>query len=154
MIRKMFGMEQANISVETSIDHARYLMFGYSNGTSQGVTVLNQDQVWTSFDHVKNGIRNSGGTAEELTGWDNLDRSLAAGKPVINYGTLTNAWRGQFPSRVGSGSGGHWNAILGKTSDGKYIVADPMHEGGTVAMTKTQLSVFNANPLFIAFARR
>jgi hypothetical protein len=154
MIRKMFGMEQANISVETSIDHARYLMFGYSNGTSQGVTVLNQDQVWTSFDHVKNGIRNSGGTAEELTGWDNLDRSLAAGKPVINYGTLTNAWRGQFPSRVGSGSGGHWNAILGKTSDGKYIVADPMHEGGTVAMTKTQLSVFNANPLFIAFARK
>jgi len=151
MIRKMFGMEQANISVETSIDHARYLMFGYSNGTSQGVTVLNQDQVWTSFDHVKNGIRNSGGTAEELTGWDNLDRSLAAGKPVINYGTLTNAWRGQFPSRVGSGSGGHWNAILGKTSDGKYIVADPMHEGGTVAMTKTQLSVFNANPLFIAW---
>jgi uncharacterized protein with LGFP repeats len=154
MIRKMFGMEQANISVETSIDHARYLMFGYSNGTSQGVTVLNQDQVWTSFDNVKNGIRNSGGTAEELTGWDNLDRSLAAGKPVINYGTLTNAWRGQFPSRVGSGSAGHWNAILGKTSDGKYIVADPMHEGGTVAMTKTQLSVFNANPQFIAFARK
>ncbi|MBE9141881.1 Calx-beta domain-containing protein [Planktothrix mougeotii] len=153
MIRQMFGMEQANISDETSIDHARYLMFGYSNGTSQGVTVLNQDTVWTSFDNVKNGIRNSGGTPEELTGWDNLDRSLNAGKPVINYGTLTDAWRGQFPSRVGSGSGGHWNAILGKSSDGKYIVADPMHEGGTVAMTRSQLSVFNANPSFIAFAR-
>jgi len=154
MIRKMFGMEQANISVETSIDHARYLMFGYSNGTIQGVPVLNEDKVWTSFNNVKNGIKNSNGTAEDLTGWDNLDRSLAAGKPVINYGTLTNAWRGQFPSRVGIGSGGHWNAILGKTSDGKYIVADPMHEGGTVAMTKTQLSVFNANPQFIAFARK
>ncbi|MEG4484552.1 hypothetical protein [Microcoleus sp. D2_18a_B4] len=154
MIRQMFGREQANISDETSIDYARYLMFGYSNGTRQGVPVLNQDTVWTSFDNVKNGIRNSGGTPEELTGWDNLDRSLAAGKPVINYGTLTSAWRGQFPSRVGSGWGGHWNAILGKTSDGKYIVADPMHEGGTVAMTKTQLSVFNANPQFIAFARR
>ncbi len=154
MIRQMFGMEQANISDETSIDHARYLMFGYSNGTSQGVTVLNQDQVWTSFENVKNGIINSGGTTEELRGWDNLDRSLAAGKPVINYGTLTDTWRQQFPSRVGSGWGGHWNAILGKTSDGKYIVADPLHEGGTVAMTKTQLSVFNANPDFFAFARK
>ncbi len=154
MIRQMFGMEQANISDETSIDHARYLMLGYSNGTSQGVTVLNQDGNLTSFDNVKNGIINSGGTTEELRGWDNLDRSLAAGKPVINYGTLTDPWRQQFPSRVGSGWGGHWNAILGKTSDGKYIVADPMHEGGTVAMTKTQLSVFNANPQFIAFARK
>jgi Calx-beta domain. len=156
MIRQMFGLEQANISDETSIDHSRYLMFGNYNGIKEGVRVLDNDRgdnSWTTQDHVINGIRNSGGTPEQLTGWDNLDRSLDAGKPVVNYGTLTDAWREQFPSRVGSGSGGHWNAILGKTSDGKYIVADPMHEGGTVAMTKTQLSVFNANPYFIAFAR-
>ena len=155
MIRQMFGLEQANISDETSIDHARYLMLGYSNGTSQGVPVLNQDSVLTDFPNVINGIRNSGGRPEELTGWDNLDRSLNAGKPVVNIGSLTDAWRGQFPSpsMVGTGSGGHWNAILGKTSDGKYIVADPMYRSGTVAMTRSQLSVFNSNPHFVAFAR-
>jgi hypothetical protein len=155
MVMKTLGREPANISIETSIDHARYLMFGYSNATIQGVQVLDQDRVWTNFEQVKTGIRNAGGTPEHLTGWDALDRSLNVGKPVISFGNLTNAWRQQFPNRVGSVSGGHWNAILGKTSDGKYIVADPMHEGGVVAMTKNQLAVFTYNgyPEFIAFAR-
>ncbi|MBD2180580.1 C39 family peptidase [Planktothrix sp. FACHB-1355] len=155
MVMKTLGREPANISTETSIDYARYLMFGYSNGTKQGVPVLDQDNVWTNFDQVKAGIQKAGGIAEQLTGWDALDRSLNAEKPVISFGNLTNAWRQQFPNRVGSGSGGHWNAILGKTSDGKYIVADPMHEGGAVAMTRNQLAVFTYNgyPEFIAFAR-
>jgi len=156
MVLKTLGREPVNISTETSIDYARYLMFGYSNGTRQGVPVLDQDTVWTNFDQVKAGIQKAGGTPEQLTGWDALDRSLNAGKPVISFGNLTNAWRQQFPNRVGSGSGGHWNAILGKTSDGKYIVADPMHEGGAVAMTKNQLAVFTYNgyPEFISFARK
>jgi LysM repeat protein len=157
MVIETLGLEPSGISTETSIDHARYLMFGYSNGTSQGVLILDNDSAYTNFEDVKNGIINSGGTPEQLTGWNNLDQCLGAGKPVISYGYYGSAWRNQFPSwaMTGTGETSHWNAILGKTAGGKYIVADPMYRGGTVEMSREQLSVYTYNgyPNFIAFAR-
>lgn len=161
MILKMLGKEPANISVETSIDYARAQMFGYSNSVKQGLNVLDLDKQSTNWDQIKAGITKTGGKPEDLQGWDQLDQSLNQGKPVISWGFLRPEWRQQFPQRVGDGYTSHLNAILGKTPDGKYIVADPMHQGGPVAMTKQQLSVFywqpdrgSYQPVFIAFGKK
>ncbi len=161
MILKMLGKEPANISVETSIDYARAQMFGYSNSVKQGLNVLDLDRQSTNWDQIKAGITKTGGKPEDLQGWAQLDQSLNQGKPVISWGFLRPEWRQQFPQRVGDGYTPHLNAILGKTPDGKYIVADPMHQGGPVAMTKQQLSVFywqpdrgSYQPVFIAFGKK
>ena len=56
---------------------------------------------------------------------------------------------------LSSGDVGHFNTILGKTPDGKYIVSDPMYTGGPVEMTREQLAVFfgpsyGGTPSFLA----
>jgi hypothetical protein len=161
MILKMLGKEPPNISIETSIDYARSLMFGYANTVKQGLNVLDLDRQSTNWDQIKAGITKTGGKPEDLQGWNQLDQSLNQGKPVISWGFLRPEWRQQFPQRVGDGYVSHLNAILGKTPDGKYIVADPMHQGGPVAMTKQQLSVFfwqpdrgSYEPVFLAFGKK
>ena len=161
MILKMLGKEPSNISIETSIDYARAQMFGYSNTVKQGLNVLDLDRQNTNWDQIKAGITKTGGKPEDLQGWNQLDQSLNQGKPVISWGFLRPEWRQQFPQRVGDGYTPHLNAILGKTPDGKYIVADPMHQGGPVTMTKQQLSVFfwqpgqgSYEPKFIAFGKK
>ena len=44
--------------------------------------------------------------------------------------------------------------MLGKTAEGKYLVADPMFSGGTVELSRDQLAVFfarqNGEPSFVA----
>lgn len=153
------GLEPGGLTVEQSIDHARALMNPGAAGTEtvNGVPILNTDGAYSNFDQIAEGIRQAGGTPEFGNGWAALDQALAEGKPVVLNGYLDDSWRAQFPGRVGSGDVGHLNAVLGKTPDGLYIVADPMHEGGTVAMTREQLSVFfdstGGVPNFVAVGR-
>ncbi len=155
MVMALLGLEPPNISVETSIDHARYLMSGYSNGVLEGAEILDNDGAWSSYQEIWNGINNAGGNPEHISGWDTLDQSLAEGKPVIANGWYGSAWRQQFPSYALTGGLGegvegvfHLNAILGTTSDGKYIVADPMYRGGPVEMTRDELDVFFQDDTF------
>ena len=77
---------------------------------------------------------------------------------MIANGYYGELWRQQFPnySSTGDGNVEHLNAILGRTSDGYYIVADPMYRGGPVEMTKEQLDVyFNGlqGVVFIAYSQ-
>lgn len=168
MVLKTLGMEPGGLSIENSIDHARYLMFPTDRRVTtlpNGVKVLNADGEISSDANIATGIRTAGGTPEPGSGWDALDRVLGAGKPVISYGYLGSEWRNQFSEnpnggdpRVGRGEIGHINAILGKTPEGKYIVVDPMYTGGPVEMTRAQLSNFyvrtsNGSPSFTAFRR-
>jgi hypothetical protein len=150
MIMALLGLEPANISVETSIDHARYLMSGYSNGVKEGVEILDNDLGWSSYQQIWDGIIRAGGNPEHISGWDTLDQSLAEGKPVIANGWYGSDWRQQFPSYALTGTGEeyHLNAILGTTSNGKYIVADPMYRGGPVEMTRDELAVFFQHDTF------
>jgi Peptidase_C39 like family len=159
MVLKLSGLEPRNITTETSIDYARHLMFPTLRSTiREGVRVRDADQDLSSDVSIATGISTAGGKAERGRGWDSLNQKLREGKPVISYGYLDENWRKQFPSRVGSGTTGHINAILGITPNGNYIVADPMHEGGPVEMTRNQLAVFyqrtsKGEPEFTAFAR-
>lgn len=160
MVLQTLGLEPPNLNIENSIDHARYLMFPNDSRArmGEGAMVLDADSETSSNADIETGIRTAGGRAEPGSSWETLDTKLSEGKPVVSYGYLNDEWRQQFPARVGRGDVGHINAILGKTPDGKYIVADPMHEGGPAKMTRDQLSVFykqtsNGVPRFSAFAR-
>ncbi|WP_426744374.1 peptidoglycan-binding protein [Myxococcus faecalis] len=144
------GHMPAGLTKEQQVDYARALMsprreseFTYvkaSDGTR--VPQLDRDRELTGGTMVSDGVKGAGLDARYGQGWEELDRQLAAGNPVVANGRTNAAWREQFPERMGSGDIGHLNAILGKTSDGKYLVADPLHTGGPVAMTREQLGVF------------
>ncbi|QSQ22833.1 peptidoglycan-binding protein [Pyxidicoccus parkwayensis] len=144
------GHMPPGLTKEQQVDHARALMsprreseFTYvkaSDGTR--VPLLDRDHELTGGTMVADGIKSAGLTARYGQGWEALDQQLAAGNPVIANGATNASWRAQFPERMGNGDIGHLNAILGKTQDGKYLVADPLHTGGPVAMTRQQLSVF------------
>lgn len=135
--------EPSGLNIQQSIDRASNLMRRASSSNS----------TWAE---LQTGVRNAGGTPVDIGSWSALDQFLSQGKPVILNGYYGQNWRNQFPARTGSGAVAHLNAVLGKTSDGRYIVADPMHTGGTVAMNRSQLAVFfslggqNGNPWGIA----
>jgi hypothetical protein len=144
------GHMPRGLSKEQQVDYARALMsprreasFTYvqaADGTR--VPQLDRDHELTGGTMVSDGVRGAGLAPRYLQGWEALDAQLAAGNPVIANGQTNAAWRSQFPQRMGNGDIGHLNAILGKTQDGRYLVADPLHTGGPVAMTRQQLGVF------------
>jgi hypothetical protein len=140
------NLESPGLTIQQSIDRASERMVRRSSALSE-------------WDELQRGISKSGRTPEDTISWESLDSALAAQKPVILNGWLGANWRNQFPARVGSGDISHLNVVLGKTSDGKYLVADPMHTGGVVAMTRKQLTVFfslkgqGGNPWGIALGK-
>jgi hypothetical protein len=116
---------------------------------------------------VADGISAAGATPIYGETWGDLDAQLEAGHPVMAGGWVSDeggdgqAWKQQFPGGVGpgaygTGTTGHLISILGKTADGKYIVADPLYARGPVEMTREQLSLYfsqtGGNPSFTALA--
>ncbi|WP_347402652.1 peptidoglycan-binding protein [Corallococcus macrosporus] len=144
------GHMPPGLTKEQQVDHARALMcprrtseFTFVNASDgTRVPLLDRDHEFTGGTMVADGIKGAGLTSRYGQGWESLDQQLAAGNPVIANGATNAAWRSQFPERMGRGDVAHLNAILAKTPDGKYLVADPLHTGGPVAMTRQQLSVF------------
>ena len=134
MVIKLFGKEQANSSVQGSIDRARQLMNAPGNGV-------------TSNTQIVTGLNNAGLRANAYNfdgNFAQIDRDLADGKGVIAMGYYGSAWRNQFPNPglTGDGNINHINTILGKTANGNYLVGDPMYRGGVVEMSRNQLAVF------------
>jgi Peptidase_C39 like family len=155
MIMKWLGKEPANLSTQGSINLARRNMGMVGNEDA------NENQLVT-------GLRNAGlQVANHFRdgNWQQLDQDLAAGKPVVAWGFYGAAWRNQFPSYsltggVSNDGTDHLNAILGKTANGNYVVADPMYRGGAVEMTRSQLAVFfsygkghDGRPYFLTASR-
>jgi peptidoglycan hydrolase-like protein with peptidoglycan-binding domain len=144
------GHMPEGLNKEQQVDYARALMspqrkaqFTYVQAADGSrVPQLDRDRELTGGTMVSDGVRAAGLTPRYQQGWEALDQQLAAGQPVIANGYTNAAWRDQFPERMGRGDIGHLNAILGKTPEGKYLVADPLHTGGPVAMTRQQLGVF------------
>ncbi|HZH75406.1 MAG TPA: hypothetical protein VEY88_05190, partial [Archangium sp.] len=153
------GHMPPGLSKEQQVDYARSLMHPEVTTKEQGLTwvkdangndvpQLNRDHELTGGTMEEDGIRAAGGTPAFGKGWEELDKALANG-PVLSNGFYGPAWRDQFGPRANTGNTnthpegiGHVNCILGKTPEGKYLVADPMHRKGVVEMTREQLSVF------------
>jgi hypothetical protein len=145
MLMSTLGIGPKNVSAETLIDHARYLMNDrIGNGEREGVNIFNQDGAYTDWSQLRKGITNAGGTAQSIDSWTDLDENLSQGCPAVVIGYYNQSWKNQFPdpSLAGSGNVAHFVTVLGRTKEGNYIVADPMYKGGPVEMTKFQLSKF------------
>ncbi len=149
----------SGLTEEQQVDHARALMYpdhpSIQTITADGVdvTVLDRDHDLSSIEAAISGIDASGGTGSHDSGWANLDAVLEAEGVVMAYGYLDDDWREKFDSRVGSGDIAHFNAILGKTEGGSYLVCDPMHTGGAVEMSQADLAEFFTDgvPDFVAW---
>ena len=100
----------------------------------------------TNYLQIKAGAQEAGAHAEIQSGWDKLDSALANGKAVVVNGKHFAAYRQAFGNyRHAKGDGpGHFIAILGRDKQGRYIVADPLNDTGTVAFTRAQLQPFFA----------
>ena len=140
------GLEPSGLSVVASINRANSLI-GFRAKAG-----------FTSDREIETGIINAGATPENLVGWNALDRSLSQGKPFIAFGRITQDWLNQFSPKINNRDVDHIIAILGKTTNGRYIVADPAYTYGPVEMTQSQLAVFfrkyGSNPTGRAVARK
>ena len=117
---------------QKSIDEARQAM-GVPPGTE------------TNTDQVVTGAKRFGAEVTRGSGWEALDQTLASGKAVVAAGDITAQYVAGFGGQANYGHSripGHFIAIVGRTEDGRYIVADPMSRNGAVAFTRKQLSEF------------
>ncbi|MBL8951051.1 MAG: peptidoglycan-binding protein [Myxococcaceae bacterium] len=129
-----------------AIDAVRDAILGASNWSTK-----------MGFDNLKRGIEAFGGAATTLSlagvnkqgaGLGAVDAALARGNPVILGGVPGNAWAKALGAAnyldMGNGNAtfNHFVAVLGRTSDGKYIVGDPLSSKGALEVTAAQLGTF------------
>lgn len=170
MVMRVNGKMPQGLNPEQQIDHARALMYpdlAKSSGSDvtlpdgSTVRVLNADKMLTGMGAMTTGAQGGGfeGAVHEK-GWAAFDAALNAGESLVVEGNISSAWRANFADEAKatggsyqSGGNGHFLAVLGKTGDEKYLVADPMFSGGTVEMTRDELAVFfkqqNGEPSFM-----
>ena len=169
MLMGQQGAGPSNLAAEMSIDHARAMMYrGYpdidpsslSEGAtmylSEGVVLVDDDTHPVFFDLVDDapsiaqGIRSGGATPVFGYSWSEIDALLEATGAVIAHGHITEAWRGHFSGDYGASSPGavsHFVAIFPASSMGQFIVCDPMHRGGSVLMSRSELGAFFRSPV-------
>lgn len=153
------GKMPAGLNAEQEIEYARALITSptdpfkaaTSTVTVNGTTYpLRESNSTVGYGQVVDGAQAAGLPAQHTYGWGPINDALAAGHPVVLAGTISPSWKQEFPTDGHYGSAGrvgHFIAILGTTSDGKYIVDDPMYTGGAVAMTRDQIANFTGtNP--------
>lgn len=159
MMMSAKGMMPEGLSKEQQVDHARALMYPTDSRiktvdvNGQDVKLLDQDKELSGTAGAIEAINNLGATGSRESGWEALDARLDAGCPVLAYGYLGSGWKEQFDERVGAGEMAHFNAILGRTAEGLYLVCDPMHTGGANAMDGADLAAFfpGGKPEFVAW---
>lgn len=167
MVLKVNGKLPQGLTAEQQIDYARGLMYpALAKSSGKDVTladgskvrVLDADKMLTNITAATAGAQAGGlAGATHQKGWADFDAALNAGKSLVVEGNISSRWRGNFAGHEGSyqlGGNGHFLAVLGKTADGRYLVADPMFSGGTVELSRDQLAVFfakqNGEPSFVA----
>lgn len=158
MVLDVNGKRPEGLTDEQAIDYARGLM--YPDYATKSVTLpdgstvklFDSDKMLTNMTAMTRGAAGAGlSGAQHQTGWADFDAALNAGKALVVEGNISGAWRTVFanhkaeaPGNYQGGGNGHFLAVLGRTDDGKYLVADPMFTGGTVAMSRDELAVFFA----------
>lgn len=157
------GKMPEGLTPEQQIDYARAKMYP-DNPNIEHITVngqeipqLNQDDTFTDISAITQAAGSLEAGGLQNTGWAALDDALASGQTVVCPGNVGTEWSGNFPDpdAYHLEGDGHFIAVLGRTEDGKYLVADPLYPGGTVAMTRAQLDTFfqlntQNDPIFAA----
>jgi hypothetical protein len=124
-----------------AIDGVRDASLGYDSDWSQPM----------GFDDLATGLDDYGATTTNLDHNDlsSIDAALENGNPVVAAGNTWRAWGSQLNDQGEylnfSDPGPHAVCILGKTEDGKYIMADPLLRNGTIEVSAEQLQQFFAD---------
>ncbi len=135
IVLKALGLEPSGIGEQASINQAAELM---------GLNPTNHPDA--SDVDIERGIQNAGGTWINVgmgstdQRWNTLNEALANQNPVIAFGYANPDWWSQI-GYTNPGSVKHVIAILGRTSNGNYIVADPL-SSRAVEVPQTTLSKF------------
>ena len=139
MIAASLGLTDAPnpATAEDQIDRVRDLALGYDSTESQG----------TNEGQMANAISAMGGSSQYLDmNLGQVDQALAGGQRVLIAGDPWGAWgadmdaNGQYLNHRDPGA--HFVAILGKTADGQYLVADPLSANGVIAVSGAQIQAF------------
>lgn len=161
MVMKVNGKMPEGLTNEQQIDYARALMYPKLAKTDgkdvklpngQTVRVLDIDKMLSGIDGAQTGMKAAGfEEAAKQKGWAAFDESLNAGKSLMVEGNISSTYKTAFKDEAkatgGSyqgGGNGHFIAVLGKTANGNYLVADPMFSGGAVEMTRDEMAAFFA----------
>jgi hypothetical protein len=158
----------AGLEAEQAIDHARATMYpGYPDidpsalpegatlYTDQGLAFVDDDTHPVYFDltetapSVTQGITQQGGAPVFGYSWADLATLLTDHGGVIAYGHITDDWRDRFSGDYGEFNAGgvpHFIAVFA-SSDGGFIVCDPMHKGGAALMGQSDLQSFFKSPV-------
>lgn len=171
MVLKVNGKMPEGLTNEQQIDYARGRMYpklAKTDGkdvtlpSGETVRVLDIDKMLTNVTSATAGMKGGGlEGASHQKGWAAFDDALYAGKSLVVEGNISSTYKAAFKDEAAAtggsyqgGGNGHFMAVLGKTSDGKYLVADPMFSGGTVEMTRDELANFFAkqggDPSFVS----
>ena len=84
------------------------------------------------------------------TNWNHLDTLVRSRGAVIAHGHITEAWIERFPGEygsVGAEAVPHFIAVFPASTEGDFVVADPMHRGGAVLMSQGDLQAFFKSPI-------
>jgi hypothetical protein len=135
IVLKALGLEPSGIGEQASINRAAELM---------GLNPTNHPDA--SDVDIERGIQNAGGTWIHVgmgstdQRWNTLNEALANQNPVIAFGEANPGWWSQI-GYTNIRSVKHVIAILGRTSNGNYIVAEPLSRRA-VEVPQTTLSKF------------
>lgn len=161
MVMRANGKMPEGLTAEQQIDHARALMYPELAKTDgrdvtlpggQTVRVLDIDKMLSGIDGAQTGMKAAGfENAEKQKGWAAFDEALDGGKSLMVEGNISGTYKTAFKDEAAAtggsyqgGGNGHFIAVLGKTANGGYLVADPMFSGGAVEMTRDELGAFFA----------
>jgi len=169
MILAQRGLDPKGLTPAMAMDHARAMMYAaYPDIDSEALpegAVLYEEHEQTCisdadrpvyFDttedgpSIAQGIRNGGATPVFGYSWGEVYALLEANEGVIAYGHITDDWRRRFSGDYGTfGPGGipHFIAVFLASTAGHFVVCDPMHLGGPVVMTQSELQTFFKSPV-------
>ncbi|MBL8950378.1 MAG: SH3 domain-containing protein [Myxococcaceae bacterium] len=121
-----------------AIDRIRDLALGWNSSWSQPMNISQLDAAFRFYGAPAGTWRGT-----QVSALDGIFQrghfAVAAGGPWPAWGSALNA-QGKYLNF--SDPGPHAVAVLGKTSSGGYLLADPLSTSGTITVTASQLTTF------------
>ncbi|MBS1957324.1 MAG: hypothetical protein JST89_24260 [Cyanobacteria bacterium SZAS-4] len=102
----------------------------------------------TSASDITRGAQLAGLKTDNIKGIEELNQALAENKQVILFGNPSRSFAAKFNRSVyvSPGTGDHWLLIAGRSSDGGYIVDDPLSLTGAVTRSAKQIAEYTNAP--------
>lgn len=169
MLMASQGTTFEDLDAEIAIDHARAMMYAafpeidemdLAEGASlyeyDGLVCVDDDDHSVFFDltdhepSLAQGIFRSGVDPVFGYSWSEVDSLLQSSGAVIAYGHITEAWVSRFSGTYGSFEDEtipHFILVFPASTEGDFIVCDPMHKGGAELMERASLQTFFKSPI-------